>query len=485
MDIENKVKGFLENLNPLSPKIAVIGDLMLDEYLIGEVDRISPEDPVPIVNFKNKITSPGGAGNVAANLCSLTARATVFGAVGNDAAGKEIIKHLKKTGANTSKILKSKKPTIIKQRIIGRDKHLLRIDYEDTTAESGDLREKIFLNFKSALREIDAVVFSDYSKGLISKQLAQNIISLCKKYKKPVFADFKPEHKDFYINTDIITPNFKEAAKIADEEKNLEEIGKSLTKFFNANVLITQGAEGLTIFPKTEKPTHFPVYAAKQIYDVAGAGDTVISCLAWSVCLGLSLCEAAYLANAAGSIAVSKRGTSIISKSELCSLFSANGKLRSLKELKEIFHEAKQTNKKTVFTCGCYDLINSKHIEFLDKASKLGNIFVVALNNDASISKIKGPARPVINLAGRIKMLSALPSIDYIITFDELSPKNILKYLKPEIFVKGGDYSLNEVIEKSTVNKYGGKIEIIPKIDGLSTTNIIENIIKKHTSAKS
>lgn len=478
--MENEIRKFLENPNLKQPKIAVIGDLMLDEYLLGEVDRISPEDPVPIVNFKNKISSPGGAGNVAANLCSLKAEVFIFGAAGNDTAGREIINHLKKTGANTSKILKSKKPTIIKQRIIGRDKHLLRIDYEDASEESEDLRKKIFLNFKLALREINAVIFSDYSKGLISKQLAQNIISLCKKYKKPVFADFKPEHKDFYINADIITPNFKEAVKIAGEEKKLEETGKSLTKFFNSNVLITQGAEGLTVFPKSGKSAHFPVYAVKQIYDVAGAGDTVLSVLTWSVCLGLPLYEAAYLANAAGSLTVSKRGTSVISKSELISLFSANGKLKTTEELKEIFYEAKNGGKKTVFTCGCYDLTNSKHIDFLHKASKLGNIFVVAINSDSSISKIKGPLRPIINIDGRIKMVSAVPYVDYVIAFDEISPKKIINILKPDIFVKGGDYPLSGVLEKNIVERYGGKIKVIPKIEGPSTTSIIEEILKKY-----
>ncbi len=478
-----EIKNILENgKNSHQPRVAVLGDLMLDEYLQGEVERISPEEPVPIVNFQKKIELAGGAANTALNIASLGAKTSLYGVVGRDRAGGKLLEILKKEGINAAGVFQSKKPTTRKIRVMGGEKkQLLRIDRESKEEIERELSAKILNIFKNNLDRMDAVIFSDYNKGAVSEELAKKIVALARKKKKIIVANFKPDHKYFYKNASIITLNLKEAAAMVSGNQSLEKMGRNLADFFGANVLITRGSAGLSLFAKKEKPYHLDVYSAQQVYDVVGAGDTVVAVLAWALASGAPLKESVFLSNVAGSIAVSKKGTSVVSRDEIMyNLFPEKQKVKEEKELRRILDGLKSAGKKIVFTNGCFDLFNAKHMEFLTKASKLGDVLVVGINSDRSVSRIKGKSRPIIKIEDRLKMVAVLPGVDYLTVFDEILPSKLIKSLRPDVFVKGGDYKISDLPEAKVVWQYGGVVKLVPKIEGMSATSLIEDIVRKH-----
>lgn len=487
----NEIKNDLIRIKERATVIAVVGDLMLDEYIWGDVERISPEDPVPLVNFKKKISALGGAANVAANAASLGSRVMIFGTVGKDKAGDDIIKKLKNLGIDSRGVFKTNKSTIKKTRILGRDKHLLRIDYESKEKIGNDLENRIINIFKKNVGKADVIILSDYNKGLFSKNLAQEIINLSKKNKKIVVADFKPTNKFFFKGADVLTPNIKEALEMVPPGKNINEAGKSLVKFFGSDVLITQGVEGMTLFQKFSKaaarpeaPFHLPAFEVKKTYDVAGAGDTVVAALAWSLANGIDIKKGVFIANAAGSIAVSQKGTSVVSSDDILSvLCPEERKIKDKKTLLNLVRKLRNDGKKIIFTNGCFDLLSAKHAEFLRQASRFGDVLIVAVNNDKSILRLKGYPRPIVKLVDRLKMLSVLNEVDYLISFEsslrEPSPIKLIRAIKPDIYVKGGDYKISEIIEAKIVKKFGGKVKLVPKINGPSTTSLIEDIVKR------
>lgn len=478
-----EIKNILEDKkNSRQLRVAVLGDLMLDEYLQGEVKRISPEEPVPVVDFQKKTERAGGAANTALNIASLGAKTSLFGVVGQDRAGGKLLEILKKGGVSAAGVFQSKKPTIRKIRVMGGEKkQLLRIDWESKEEIGKELSVKIFNVFKNNLDRMDAVVFSDYNKGTLSRELIQKAVALAGKKKKIIVANFKPAHKSFYKKAGVVTMNLKEAAAMVSGSQSLERTGRNLRDFFGANVLITRGSAGLSLFAQNKKPYHLAAYSAKQVYDVVGAGDTVTAVLSWALASGVPLKESVFLANVAGSVAVSKKGTSVVSKDEIIhNLFPEKQKVKEEKELKRILDELKSMGKKIVFTNGCFDLFNVKHIEFLNQASRLGDILVVALNSDDSISKIKGKSRPIIKIEDRLKMVAVLPEVDYLTVFDEILPSRLIKSLRPDVFVKGGDYKIGDLPEVKAVRQYGGVVKLVPKIDGPSTTSLIEDIARKY-----
>lgn len=454
-------------------KILVVGDVMLDKYIHGEVLRISPEAPVQVVKVQNEKYLLGGCGNVANNLRSLGGRVTIISAIGRDKEAENVKIMLKKKGIK-SKLIETDNPTIVKARVIGQQQQLLRIDYEKTNPVNP---KKILSVLKREVQKHDAIIISDYAKGMISKETIKNIV--IEAGKKLVVAD--PKHKDikFYEGVSIITPNEKEAFELAGVEKDvsISKLLRILEDKIKGKVVLTRGEKGIA-FLKDEELIEIPTLA-KEVFDVTGAGDTVISTLTLALASGADLGEAANLANQAAGIVVGKFGTATVGVKELIEkIEKEDTKIKSRNEIEIICRELKKSGKKIVFTNGCFDILHIGHLKLLQKAKSFGDILVLGLNTDASVQRYKGPERPVIPERQRAEMLAALSVVDYISLFDEDTPVELIKKVKPDVHVKGGDYRKEDLPETKIVEKYGGRVEIIKFIDGWSTTHIIKKINK-------
>jgi D-beta-D-heptose 7-phosphate kinase/D-beta-D-heptose 1-phosphate adenosyltransferase len=446
--------------------VVVIGDIMLDHYLRGEITRLSPEAPVPVVNFKMESFNAGGAGNVAANVASLGARPFLFGIVGKDSAGqklREILEHIPvpffpyDEGITTEKI-----------RVIGGKQHIVRIDKEDTIPKN-----PFFPYLRECLAKCDIVIVSDYAKGTINEEIMQEL----KRSGKRILVDPKPRNMRLYTEGFLIKLNEKESLE-ATGANDVNRAGEILREKCASNIIITRGEKGMLLFPlngsKVEVPTN-----PKEVYDVVGAGDTVIAVLALAVSSGASLEDSCILANYAAEIKVGKAGTSPVNISELEGMLMRSGsKIKTKSQMKEIIESARARRKKVVWTNGCFDLLHQGHVRYLSKARELGDLLVIGLNSDSSVRQLKGPERPLIAQEARAEVLAALACVDYVTIFDETQATSFLDYLRPDIFVKAGDYDINKIdqSERKVVECYGGKIMFIPVEVDISTTKIVERI---------
>lgn len=448
-------------------KVVVVGDVMLDKYLEGEVKRINVEAPVPIVNLKREFFELGGAANVAANIVNLGGRASLFGFVGRDPGGETIKKLLREKKIDF--FLDENSMTTEKTRVIGENQQLLRYDKEETS-------EKLFsAEIKNALlkevKEAKIIIISDYAKGTITKDL----MNLLSDSKKKIIVDPKPKNRDLYKEVFLIKFNERESL-LMSSCKNISDAGNYLKENLNANVIITRGAEGMSLFlgERIDIPTY-----AKEVYDITGAGDTAIATLALAFASGSQIIEAAILANHAASIAVSKKGTKTVGLDELKSKISSEaGKIVSFNELIEKVSDLKRKGKKIVWTNGCFDFLHIGHIRYLREAKKLGDALIVGINSDESVRKLKGEGRPIQAENERAEILASLEFVNYIIIFPELTVNKYLAEFKPEIYVKGGDYSIETINkeEKKVIEVCGGEIKFIPLTEGKSTSGIIRKI---------
>ncbi|MBU1854344.1 MAG: D-glycero-beta-D-manno-heptose-7-phosphate kinase, partial [Nanoarchaeota archaeon] len=371
-------------------RILVIGDIMLDKYIYGEVSRISPEAPVQIVKAKKEIFSLGGAGNVANNIKSLDGNVTIISAIGDDNEGN-IIKKLLKSKKIKFQLITTDKLTTVKTRIIGQKQQLLRVDYENTEQEES---EKILKIIKKEIKKFDVIIISDYAKGLITEKLVENIVSIAR---VPVIADPKHHEVSYYKNVNIITPNEKEAYDLANMNNScsLKDVLIKLETETNSKVLMTRGEKGMS-FLKENEVVDIPTIA-KEVYDVTGAGDTVISVLSLSIASGASLEEAAIISNHAAGMVVTKFGTSTITGKELiCAFEREDTKIKKLSEMIRIRTELKRQGQRVVFTNGCFDILHVGHVRILQKTKEFGDVFILGLNTDSSIKRLKGPERPII-----------------------------------------------------------------------------------------
>ncbi|MBC8500881.1 MAG: D-glycero-beta-D-manno-heptose-7-phosphate kinase [Nanoarchaeota archaeon] len=452
-------------------RILVIGDIMLDKYIYGDVSRISPEAPVQIVRARKESYKLGGSGNVVNNITSLGAKATIIGEVGKDKE-KDILIRLLREKKIKSRLISTKKPTITKIRVVGRSQQLIRIDYEDD--KNNNVKE-IIKKVKRETRSCDAIIISDYAKGSISTALMKKVLVIAKG--KSIIVDPKPSHNVDYSGATLITPNEKESYIMSglDKGEKIFEVIKKLEQKMKTKILVTRGKDGMAFIKKNELievPT-----IAEEVYDVTGAGDTVIAVLALSIASGANLEEATVIANHCAGIVVTKFGTATVSARELLSAIEKeNRKLKSQEEIIEIRKELKKQGKKVVFTNGCFDILHTGHVRLLEKTRALGDVVILGLNSDSSVRKIKGPTRPIIKESERAEILSALECIDYIVFFDERTPVNIIKKLKPDIHVKGGDYTNKPMPERKVIEGYGGKVVLIPLFKDFSTTSVIEKI---------
>ena len=459
--------------------VLIVGDLILDEYVYGETERISPEAPVQVVDVKQNLYSLGGAGNVANNVISLGAKAFVAGVIGEDEEGKILIEKFKEKGISPEGIIKEdKRPTTKKTRIIANGQHIVRLDREVRRPISSHTEGLLLDYILSNCKDIDAVIVSDYAKGVVTERI---LSSLKKRFvHKPILVDPKGLNFNKYRGVTAITPNKKEALSASREEDILAAGKKFLKELYLKAVFITLGKEGIFFIDKNGESAHIPAMA-KEVYDVSGAGDTVVSTLCLSLASGLSFYEAAYLANLAGSIVVGKLGTAPVYKNELTNaLFEdfTKTKVLDISDLIQRIAYLKGQGKKIVFTNGCFDIIHPGHIHLLRESKKIGDVLVVALDDDESVKKVKGAGRPVLNQFERAQIISALDCVDYVIIFSTDKLRQILEKIKPDFLTKGEDYIGKEVVGKEIVERYGGKVILIPFSQKGSSSEIIDKIKK-------
>lgn len=476
----------------------VIGDLMLDKYVWGEVKRISQEAPIPVINVSSEDVRPGGAGSVVNNLRTLGAQIFACGIVGDDTHGHTLLNIFKDMGVDITGIVFDKtRPTILKMRLMGHlqtagkgIQQLLRVDYEKTHIISSEVEAHLNTYLSETIPVCDIVLVSDMNKGLLSLSFLKKIVALCKEYKKIVIVDPKMM-SDYtcYEGFTAMTPNRFETElatgiKIADTD-SLNRAGKKLVSDLSLEYcIITIDKDGMFLYDKNGSGKIIPT-VPRTVFDVTGAGDMVLSIFGMVVGSGYSFEEAAPLANIAAGIEVGKIGATPVSKAEILHEFmngrnQLSSKIKDPDILRAILHEHRKKNDKIVFTNGCFDILHVGHIDYLKFAREQGDLLVVGLNSDRSVNALKGPIRPFISETERAKMLAALEDVTYVVLFDELTPMNLIKSIKPDVLVKGEDWKDAGVVGKEFIESYGGKVVFAPFIKGVSTTNIVSRIIERH-----
>ena len=460
-------------------RVLVIGDIMLDRYWHGATSRISPEAPVPVVKVGQVEDRPGGAGNVALNIATLGAPAWVIGAAGDDEAADSLQTRLEAVGIYCDFARLPGVPTITKLRVISQNQQLIRLDHEEAFAGlSPDVIEE-----KAALliKNVGAVVLSDYDKGTL--QGCQQLILLARTNNIPVLVDPKGTSFERYRGASVITPNLREFETIVGpcrSEKELVQKGQELMAELELGaLLITRSEHGMTLLRAGKPEVHFPA-RAREVFDVTGAGDTVISVLAAALAAGSTLPQAAALANIAAGIVVAKLGTASVSMPELRrevnrELGAERGAL-SREQLLLAIADAKAHGERIVFTNGCFDILHAGHVGYLEDARKQGDRLVLAINGDASVTRLKGEGRPINPVDRRMAVLAGLEAVDWVVSFDEDTPEDLIRAIKPDVLVKGGDYSLDQVVGAPIVHEYGGEVKVLAFLDNCSTTAIVEKI---------
>lgn len=456
--------------------VLVVGDLMIDHYIWGSCDRISPEAPVQVVNIQKQTRRLGGLGNVVSNLIALGAKVGVISVIGDDELGNEILKMIEQRGAKPELVIKEKgRISSQKSRIMVSHQQVLRLDTESIC--DTNLSDDIICQFEEILNEYDIVLLSDYGKGVLTPYLTQNIIKLTKKANKMIIVDPKGEDYTKYTGATLLTPNKKEASQavkfMINDDESLELALKTLKHNYKLeHSLITISEDGIALLEDGIKK--FPALA-KEVFDVTGAGDSVLATLGYCLAGGKSLEEAIAFANLAAAVVVSKVGSADASWGEIESLKSKqNGFKRKIVSLEELLNIDRE-GKTIVFTNGCFDILHVGHISYLQAAKKLGDILIVGLNSDRSISALKGSKRPINEQADRASLLGALEFVDFVVVFDEDTPLNLIKALRPDILVKGGDYKGKDIVGSD----FAKKVELIEFIDGKSTTKIVEKILNE------
>lgn len=465
--------------------ILVIGDIMLDVYIKGIVTRISPEAPIPILNKRSEKYALGGAANVAVNIVAANQTVSVMSVVGKDKNGDRLLKIMKDSQINCDLIKQVERKTTTKTRFLAsNNQQVLRLDEEDTSALSDELTDELLQNLKNSIYNYDLVVLSDYMKGLLTCRFTQHIIDICREYNRPVLIDVKDPNFAKYKNATLLKPNLKELHDLTGLPiKNDDEIiaaANFLCRECNVEyVLCTCGSKGMVLVSKHQQP-FFVKALAREVYDVSGAGDTTIAYLGVGMVNNLGIIRSVQLSNIAASIQVGKVGTSTVKLEEVKDFELCNDdgdickKIINRDQLSLIRNVYK--NKKIVFTNGCFDILHVGHERYLRQASTLGDLLIVGVNSDKSVKRLKGPSRPINTESDRMELLSTMSFIDYVVSFDEDTPYNIIKDLLPDVLVKGADYKLENVVGRDIVESRGGKVELIEYVQGKSTTNII-NII--------
>ncbi|GAB3001106.1 bifunctional D-glycero-beta-D-manno-heptose-7-phosphate kinase/D-glycero-beta-D-manno-heptose 1-phosphate adenylyltransferase HldE [Psychrosphaera aestuarii] len=468
--------------------ILVVGDVMLDRYWTGDSQRISPEAPVPVVKISELDDKVGGAANVARNIAHLDGKVTLMGIIGEDENGERLTQLLKDEQVTAKLLTQSTQPTITKLRVISRQQQVVRLDFEESFAS--DHAKLLVEQFKQELANHQFVVFSDYNKG--SLRYIGEMIQVARAAGKVVLVDPKSKDLSDYSGASVITPNkteFVAAGGVVDSETSIVQSAQRIMQECNIeSILLTRSEQGMSAITKTDK-----VDMAAQVLevsDVTGAGDTVIATLAMMMAAGLELADAAKVANLAAGVVVAKLGAATVSPEELYRVVNKHLFASKQRHYQTPFDDvlqhikfARQSGEKIVFTNGCFDILHAGHVHYLEQAKALGDRLVVGLNNDASITRLKGPGRPVNPLEQRATVISGLASVDWVIPFGEVNgnefddtPYDLIKLIAPDVLVKGGDYTPESIVGADIVQLSGGDVAVIEFVDGCSTTKIIEKI---------
>lgn len=463
------------------PNILVIGDLMIDHYLWGSCDRISPEAPVQVVNVKKESSVLGGAGNVINNLVTLGSVVDVISVIGNDSVANELKSLLEKIDVPTSNlVVENNRKTSKKSRLIASQQQVLRYDMESIDDINENSHKQIIQTLEKNIDKYSSIILSDYGKGVLTTNLTKEIIKIANKNNIKVLVD--PKGKDYskYKGSYTLTPNKKEAVEATNiyikDESSLIEALKSLKTQCELEVsLITLSEQGIAIFDDelTIKPT-----VAREVYDVTGAGDTVIASIAFALGNNLDIKDAIYFANLAAGVVVGKIGSATTTLDEIYeyeySLHKSNSTshIKTFDEIKTLSSKLHSQGKKIVFTNGCFDILHVGHVKYLEVAKSYGDVLILGLNADSSVRKLKGPTRPINTQDDRAYILASLESVDYVVIFEEETPYELIKLIKPHVLVKGGDYEGKEVVGQDIADE----LKLVQFVDGKSTTNTIKRI---------
>jgi len=469
------------DLQGKSPKLLVIGDLMIDHYLWGTCERISPEAPVQVVNVNSESAVLGGAGNVINNLSALGAQVDVISIVGGCEISDELKKLLSNINVNAEYLITQKdRITSKKSRIIAAQQQVVRYDRESTDEISSESQKQILASFKDIISNYDCILLSDYGKGVLTPSLTQALISIANKNNKKVLVDPKGLDYSKYTGAYLLTPNKKEASEatqvsIKDDESLTQAITQLKTQCNLDVSLITLSEQGVAIYDDTLR-THPTV--AREVYDVTGAGDTVLASLGFALACGYQIDDAVQFSNLAAGVVVGKIGSATATLNEIIEYESSLNKstsdehIKTLDEIATLSEELKARDKKIIFTNGCFDILHAGHVRYLETAKSYGDILILGLNSDRSVSALKGEDRPINTQLDRAYILAALEAVDYVVVFDDDTPYDLIKAVKPHVLVKGGDYKGKDVVGQDIADE----LKLVQFVDGKSTTKTIEKI---------
>jgi D-beta-D-heptose 7-phosphate kinase / D-beta-D-heptose 1-phosphate adenosyltransferase len=466
--------------------VLVIGDVMLDRYFWGEVSRVSPEAPVPVVRVVQKTHILGGAGNVARNITGLGANVLLLGVRGADSQGDYLERLLAQSEIDCQLVTSANIPTTTKTRVLGQGQQLLRLDEETPKALDAEACATLKSRIESALPRVGAVILSDYGKGMFLGDLATWVIQICRRRQVPVFVDPKGADWRRYRGAFAVTPNTAEfqavsGANSVDNGALTAQAQIVRERFGLEWLLVTRGARGLSLLGSGHAPVHIRS-RAQEVFDVSGAGDTVIATLAACVAAGAAMPQAAEVANAAAGVVVAKIGTQAIQASELAGALRLENKatatkIMDLQAATALRQRWRAEGRQVVFTNGCFDILHVGHLQLLNTAAELGDRLIVGVNSDASVRRLKGDSRPVTPEAQRMTLLAGLARVDLVVMFAEDTPLELIKQLAPEVLVKGGDYTPDTVVGRDEVEATGGRVVILPLVPGVSTTQVIKRIV--------
>ncbi|GJH43550.1 bifunctional D-glycero-beta-D-manno-heptose-7-phosphate kinase/D-glycero-beta-D-manno-heptose 1-phosphate adenylyltransferase HldE [Pasteurella canis] len=460
-------------------KVLVLGDVMLDRYWFGATNRISPEAPVPVVRVQDHEERAGGAANVAMNIASLNVPVQLLGLTGQDEAGAALIRLLTQQRIDCDFVQLGTHPTITKLRILSRHQQLLRLDFEEDFRNV--VSEALLEKLASSVQDYGALVLSDYGKGTLNQ--VQKMIQIARQANIPVLIDPKGTDFERYRGATLLTPNMSEFEAVVgachSEDEIIEKGLKLIADFELTALLVTRSEKGMTLL-RPDQPAFHLATEAKEVFDVTGAGDTVISVLATALADGRTFEEACYLANVAAGIVVGKLGTSTVSTVELENAIHGRSNtgfgIMSETELKAVVAQAKARGEKIVMTNGCFDILHPGHVSYLENARKLGDRLIVAVNSDDSVKRLKGETRPINDLQARMAVLAGLSSVDWLVEFKEDTPQRLISEVLPDLLVKGGDYKPEEIAGSKEVWANGGDVKVLNFENGCSTTNVITKI---------
>ncbi|MGM0624201.1 MAG: D-glycero-beta-D-manno-heptose-7-phosphate kinase [Campylobacterota bacterium] len=463
-------------LKDKNPRVMVIGDLMIDHYLWGDCERISPEAPVQIVEVENETMVLGGAGNVINNLKTMGARLRVVSVVGDDENAKSMRSLLDKYEDRL--FVQAGRKTSKKSRLIAQKHQVVRFDNESKEDITKELENKILEYYKTAIIDVDIVLLSDYGKGVLTDRLTKEVIKIAKQNNKKVLVDPKGVDYSKYKGAYLVTPNRKEASLATglDAKKELQKVAQQLKEELELEyAVITLSEDGIAFY--NDKLQVIPT-VAREVYDVTGAGDTVLASFGFALACGLSMKEAAGFANHAAAVAVGKLGSATVSIDEVIEYESSLNKssgdehMKTFSEIKTLCKNLRSRGKKIVFTNGCFDLLHVGHVKYLEAAKENGDVLIVGLNSDSSVAKLKGDDRPINNQYDRAYLLASLEVVDYVVVFEEDTPYELIKIVEPDLLVKGGDYKDKQIVGSDIAQE----VMLVDFIDGKSTTKTIEKI---------